>query len=245
MDALTIQEVLASGVVRNQSYPTVSYGWVASYAGEGIVRKDGVWFWVQGHGPKGDKWSIAKEGWVEIQPVEDLTAFVLGKLEEPKPGNTGRYARVRKVFPADVTVVRKEGFVWTDLPDGSVEIFDSQFVEAVIAAVEGTEAITWKSAVEAGEKAIAHLWVGYWDYGLGEMPEPEKFWGVIPSSVIFLDSPTAGGPVNGTLEEVIADAKRRAEAWDREEKGDFVVWDHVYVLGKGYVSTEHARFHCK
>lgn len=58
--------------VSDRGYPTVANGYVSKYSGEAIIKMDNGKRWKAiGHGPRGDAYSIFKQGYIEFIPLED------------------------------------------------------------------------------------------------------------------------------------------------------------------------------
>lgn len=63
-------ELALEAGIEDNSYKTVRYGWVASYAGEvEITMADGSKWKAIGHRPRGTAESVEREGYIEFQPI--------------------------------------------------------------------------------------------------------------------------------------------------------------------------------
>ncbi len=211
---LTTQEVVQSRIVSDKSYNTVRNGRVASYTGQGVIRKDDTWFWVQGYKSQGDPWTVRRQGRVEIVEISDLAAFIQEKLEEADEGRSPRYRRLRKVFPATVDLIPHPGLEWKKDEDGSIECFDRPLIQALLNNIQLSNSITWEEAMHAAEHEVAYIWENYWDYGCGKSPQA-NLWGVIPEPSVSLNTPrSSGSTLKDTTWEAILEAARIAAEWD-------------------------------
>ena len=66
---------LAHGV-QDRGYDTVANGWVNKYSGEAtVVMADGKKWLCRGHAPKGDAYTIYRQGYIEMIPIEGRNAI--------------------------------------------------------------------------------------------------------------------------------------------------------------------------